>query len=279
MSAWKPVLALGLLLVGTTPAAADEPRRSIAVLEFRQEVSTFPDLGERMARRLTAKTSVTVMGPTAARHKAGAEVDAFVARCAGNARCVGALGKRLGVSEVILVGLTSLGDVIVQISRVDSESRQVLSTVGATLAATATLADDQVDEWLRKLLPAEVFRRYGYLQVRSNRDGAEVHLNARAVGRTPLPGRLRVPAPSTQNVRVSKPGYVDFRADLQVPPESTILVNADLPPVPPRVVPLYRRWWFWTALAAGAAVIAGTAAGIGMATRGGADTVPAVLRW
>jgi hypothetical protein len=273
------ILLLSLIALPRLASAAGAERRSVALLEFRQDVGAYPDIGERVAKRLAALAALRVVGPTEARQKAGSEVDAFVARCAGNARCVGALGKRLGVNEVILVGLSSLGDVIVQISRVDSESRQVLSNVGATLAQGATLTDAQVDEWLHKLVPAEAFVRYGWLRIRSNQDGADVFLNTQPRGRTPLPGPIQVGAPSTQSVRVSKKGYVDFRAELQVPPEAIIQVNAELPLRPRPVVPLYRKWWFWTALVVGVAAVAGVTAGAVVITQRNSDTIPAVVHW
>jgi hypothetical protein len=272
---WLAGLLLLSLLAPRLAMAAE--RQSVAVLEFRQDVSAFPDLGERLARRLSALTGLRVVGLTEARQKLGSEVDGVVARCLGNPRCVGAIGARLGVHEVILVGLSSLGDVIVQFSRVVTSSGLILSSVGHSAPETSTLDDAQLDGFLRRLLPSEVFVRYGLVRVKSNRAQAVVYLDGRAVGATPMKGPIRVEAPSTHDIRVSRPGYVDFSARLHVPPEASILVNAHLPPLPRRTTSIVRRWWFWTAIVAGAAVIAATAVGASVGLQ--RDSVPAIVRW
>lgn len=270
----------GMGLAGLAgPARAAPDKRSVAVLEFRQDVSALPGLTEQMATRIGKLTGLRVVGPVEARQKLGTLLDSFVARCQGEPRCVGAIGSRLGVAEVILIGMSSLGDVIVQISRIDASTRAVLTSVAHTMAADGSLAPATLDTWIRKLLPPKDFLRYGFIEISSNQPGASVLLDSAPKGETPLPGPLRVRAPSTHDIQVTKKGYVPFSAQVQVPPEATIQVNAVLPPVPVGGPRYYKTWWFWTAIATGVAIVASVTAGVTVVMQGRDNTVPAVVRW
>jgi len=268
-----------LACLGALPRVAEARRRSIAVLEFRQGVSALPWFADRMAKRLRHLTGLPVLGPTEARQKMGDRIDNFVARCQGQPRCVGAIGRKLGVTEVILVGMSSLGDVIIQITRVKVSSRRVLGSVGHTMPPLAKLSMGKLDGLLRRLMPHRDFIRYGFIRVRSNRRGAQVFLNAKKHGLTPLSGSIKVRAPSTHRVKVSKRGFVDFSADLRVPPDGTVTVNAVLPLIPKGGTPFYKKWWFWTVIASGVVTIAGITAGVMLTVGKKPDSVPAVIRW
>jgi len=128
-------------------------------------------------------------------------------------------------------------------------------------------------------MPRKYFIRYGYIRVKSNRNGAAVFLNTKRRGTTPLRGRIKVRAPSAHAVKVTKRGFVDFSAHLKVPPDATVTVNAVLPPIPKGSTPVYRKWWFWTVLATGVVAIAGMATGVALTVGKRPDNVPAVIRW
>jgi hypothetical protein len=273
------VITLLLSVVSGLPRAAAARKRSIAVLEFRQGVSAMPWFADRLAKRLRHLTGLRVLGPTEARQRLGDRVDTFVARCHGQPRCVGAIGRKLGVSEVILVGMSSLGDVILQITRVKVSSRRVLGSVGHTMPPQGKVSKRKLDSLLRRLMPRRDFIRYGFIQVRSNRRGAQVFLNAKKRGLTPLPGSIKVRAPSAHRVRVTKRGFVSFSADLKVPPDGTVTVNAVLPPIPKALTPFYKKWWFWTVIASGVVTIAGVTTGLVLTVGKKPDSVPAVIRW
>ncbi len=277
----RKLLFAAILLpsVASAGSAAHARRRAIAVLEFRQGVSAFPGFADRMAKRLRHLTGLRVLGPTDARQRLGDQVDKFVAECQGQPRCVGAIGRRLRVSEVILVGMSSLGDVVIQISRVRVRDRRVLRSLGHTAPVGARLSRAKLDGLLRRLMPRRDFIRYGFIRIRSNRRGALVLLNDKKRGLTPLPGPIRVRAPSAHRVRVKKPGYVDFSADLRVPPDATVTVNAVLPPIPKAVTPFYKKWWFWTVIASSVVTVVGVTTGIMLTVGKKPESVPAVIRW
>src|SRR5947209_6585408 len=94
---------------GSARAAAElpSPRRTIAVLEYRAGPKGLPGIGERVARLLSAATSFNVLGPQDAR-RLRPRTDGDVARCSGQAACIGGIGEQLGAGEVVLIGISQL---------------------------------------------------------------------------------------------------------------------------------------------------------------------------
>jgi hypothetical protein len=75
--------------------------------------------------------------------------------------------------------------------------------------------------------------------------GADVEIGGVPRGRTPIEP-LVVEAPERYDVRVRKGGRVDFKASIEVPPDATIDVLAQLPKRGSGATPWYGTWWFWT---------------------------------
>ena len=268
------LLALAaLLVVSSSQAEPPSSRRKVAVLEFRAGTEGARNLALRAATVLRTATSLVITDPDDARGTAGPRIDREIAGCAGKPACISAVGERLGVDEVLLVGVAEFGDLIVTLQRVDVASKQVLSRVADSLAKGTEPDPVMVEGYLKHLLPPEDFLRYGMIAVLANVDGAVVSIGGTNRGMTPL-APVTVPAPSTQDVRVSKPGYVDFLAQLQVSPDGTVKLRPTLIRRYNQV--WYKKWWVW-------AVIGGVATGAavaGMALSQPAPTaVPVVLEW
>jgi len=162
---------------------------------------------------------------------------------------------------------------------------------------------------LREAL-AHAQERLGSVDVWGTPDGAQISIDARAVGTLPLPKPLRAPVGSAVIV-VSAPGFETQRRKINVAArvlsrEHVALVPADVAavpnvpsvpgaperpgPVPALVVndgatgapsagrsppdaegdsdPVYKRWWFWTAI--GTVAVAGVVSAV-LISRGGDD--------
>src|SRR5262249_21828771 len=122
--------------------------------------------------------------------------------------------------------------------------------------------------YLRRLLPAEDFVRFGTLRIDANVSGADVALAGEPRGRTPL-APLVVQAPQSVDLRVSKQGYLDFRARIDVMPDATVEVRPQLVPRPGSA--WYEKWWVW-AIVGG--VVAGGVTTAVIVTRPEPRTVP-----
>jgi hypothetical protein len=243
------------------------------ILEYRAGVASLPGLADTMARLLEQSTSLRVIAPRDAQRRFGDNLSAQVAQCGGEARCVAALGQRLDADEVLLIGISRLGDVLIALSRVGVAQRAVLAREAESLPAGTQPDHHTVMGYLQALLPAEDFVRFGEIRIRAAVTGALVFINGRQQGTTPL-DPLRVPAPSAYDVRVAKPGHVEFNARLDVPPEAVVEVRPELPPLAP-AAPWYRRWWVW-AIAGG--VVAGTSILLAAGTGGPPERVDVLLQ-
>ncbi len=245
------IIALGAVVTVARPAAAEDPRRAVAVLEFRSESTALPQIGRRIADVMGTRTSLKVLGDDQARQRYGAALVADVVACDGEARCIGAIGRKLNVDEVLLVGVSELGDVILTVQRIDSRTGKVKSRLAEALAADAAPSDDELAVHLGRVLPVEDFVRFGIIAIRVNVDGADVKVGGTPRGTSPVPD-LRVPAPATYPIEVSKLGFQTFRAEVDIAPDANIKVNAELTRPGQGEDRWYKRWY--VAAAAGVLV-------------------------
>ena len=139
MRAAPITLALVLAIVAAAaPRAAHgdpDPKRKLIVLEYRAGSSALPGIATRMVSLLSRSTSLQVLGPDQARTVYGDQLDQVLVRCGGEATCISRIGQKVGAAEVILVGISELGDVILTMQRIEVASRSVASRVADSLAA------------------------------------------------------------------------------------------------------------------------------------------------
>src|SRR5262249_1774289 len=216
--------------------------RSIAVLEFRGGSTAARGIGLRLAAILRQRTSHPILDADDARRIFGAKLDDAVARCGGEAGCIGVIGRKLGSDAVLVVGVSELGALILAFQLVDSVSGKVDTRVADSLPRAGEPDDAALEGYLKRLLPPADFVRWGTLRIEANVQGAEVTVGGSAKGKTPL-APIPVQAPQNVDLRVSKDGYLDFRARIDVTPDSTVEVRPVLALRPGSS--WYEKWWVW----------------------------------
>jgi len=262
---------MALLLLSPSAAAA----RTVAVLEFRAGARGAQGVAAGLAEQLTRLTSNQVVSPADARRRIGPSLDARVARCAGDPSCLARIGGDLDCDEVLMVGVSQLGDVILAVQRIDVSRGKVLSRLADSIRpGRGRLSTDKLAGYLRRLLPPEQFNRFGQVKVITDRTGDQVFVDSKLQGTTPLLP-LRVGAPGRIELRVTRPGHQDFVARLDVVPDASVEVNATLGRIAGETR-WYQRWWVWAIV--GGVVVAGTAAAVAAAMSDAPDQVPAVVR-
>lgn len=248
-------------------AAADpDPRRRMVVVEYRAGSSGLRGIAARVVAAMAKQTSLDVLGPDQTRAVFGDQLDQTLARCAGEADCIAKIGAKARAAEVLLVGISELGDVILTMQRIDVASRKVSARIADSLAEGAQPSDEQVDAYLQRLLPPGDFRRFGVIDIVANLAGASVIVGGERRGETPLPA-LRLPAPASYEIRVEKPGFVTYKTRVALPPEGEIKVEAELAR-PGRSAAWYQRWYVLAGV--GVLFAAGGGTVIYFATRDGA---------
>jgi hypothetical protein len=249
---WLVALGCAALVLAAAGTAEAKRARRLAVVEVRSGADGASDLGLRLALILRRATSLEIIDGDDARQMLGAQVDEALARCAGEAPCVAKVGARLKADQVLLVGVSSLGDLIVALQLIDVRTGKVQARVAESLPEHSEPDDNTLEGYLRRLLPKSDFLRYGTIRVSTDVAGAEVEIGGVGRGRTPIEPVV-VEAPARYDVRVRKPGYSDFRLEIDVPPDAVVEVKPRLEKRVAAATPWYGKWWVWA--------IAGTVVG------------------
>lgn len=239
-------------------AGGDDPKRSVVVLEYRADSAAVPDVLRATTAQLQHLTSLAVLDLNGARQRYGANLDRDVADCTGEAACLAAVGTKLKVDEVVLLGISEIGDVIITLQRIEVRARKVRARIAESLAPDEAPTDAQLAQYLARLMPASDFIRFGLLKVVARQAGALVTIGGEPRGRTPI-APLKIRAPAAYDIIVEKPGFVTFRANVAVPADGEVAVNADLAHIGAGAR-WYTSWWFLSAAAVVVAGATGTAA-------------------
>lgn len=270
------VLVLALAAAGGTRAAAQPPApdagpekaiaQRIAVWRF-DALGIEPELVARLETLFRMELDRLARQPTPSRREIERALTADQRECTGEEKCLGAIGKKLGVDVVVTGTVGALGDsYVLNIKAVEASTAKQLTRIqsdplrgspddlieGVRVAAYKLLAPDQI---------------HGAIQVQTDLVGAEVKLDGKAVGKTPLPdlGLLPRQGLGKHKLRVEARGYSPFDEEVEVRFQKVSqvvvrLVQSD------RVIgtgkierverrPLYTRTWFLVGVGAAAIAI------------------------
>ena len=245
-----------LLLLASVAHADVDPKRKLIVLEYRSGSSAMPHIADRVVALLSKQTSLQVWGPDQTRAVYGEHLDLVIVKCAGDPECVARIGQKVGAAEVILIGVSELGDVILTIQRIDVATRTVSSRLADSISGGQPPNDAKLQTYMTKLLPASDFLRYGIIDIISSEAGALVTVGGQQRGSTPI-GALKLKAPAAYEIRVEKRGFQPFTTSVQLPADGELRVRANLA----RPGGATAWWQHWYVLAPAALVVAGAAGG------------------
>jgi hypothetical protein len=273
----RGVTALALViaaLIGRAAHAQEAPPAPPAPSTMRIAVLGFDALGmddQRVARRealFRLELERLAGAPTPSRREiARALKGTRLGRCTGENPCLAAIGKKLAVDLVVSGNVASLGDsYVVNIKVVNATSGAELRRIASDpLRGNPDELIDSVRVAAYRLLAPE--RLLGSVSVLADISGAQVLLDGRPVGRTPLARPIDRLALGTHRLEVRAPGYSAFAEEVRVRFQKTTRVvvslaadptRLDLTPRGPRPAP--RRWYnsTWFLIGAGAvAIVAG----------------------
>lgn len=248
------VLIWFALLAAAAHTAHGDPdaKRKVIVLEYRAGSSALPGIAGRVVEALTKQTSLQVLGQNQTRAVYGDHLDQVLVKCAGDAACIARIGQKTGAAEVILIGISELGDVILTMQRIDVANRVVASRVADSLASGVVPSDAQIAGYANRLLPPGDFLRFGVIDIVADLAGAAVTVGGEPRGTTPI-AALTLHAPATYDIRVEKSGYVPFTTRVALPPDGAVKVEAQLA----RRGAAAAWYQHWYVLAAAGLVVAG----------------------
>ena len=197
-----------------------------------------------------------------------------LARCGGENTCLAAIGKKLAVEVVVTGNVAQLGDShIINIKAIDAVTGKELRRIKSDpLRGTPDELIDAVRVAAYRLLAPE--RLLGAVSVLADIAGAEVRLDGRPMGKTPLPRAIeRIPL-GKHRLEVVAEGYSPFSDEVEVRFQKTtrVLVTLAAEAIGPRLdlarrgkpQPAPDRWYnsTWFLVGAGvAAVVVGASIG------------------
>jgi TolB-like protein len=273
---WVASLTVGLLVASASPLAAqpapdDLMDKKIAVWRF-DALGIEPEIVQRLESTFRMELDRLNKNPLPSLRDIERTVSSADQNCTGNEKCLTTIGKKLGVSYVVTGTVGSLADnFVLNIKVVDvatSKSQTIQSDPlrgkpdelieGVRVAAYRLLAPEQI---------------HGALQIQSDLIGAEVTLDGKPVGKTPLANNgviAKLPL-GKHRLRVEAKGYDPFESDVEVnfqkvSPVVVRLVQSTETVGSGRVIlreraPVYTKPWFIALVGAGA-ITAGILIGI-----------------
>jgi len=213
--------------------------------------------------------------------------DAGLRGCTGEPVCLAAIGKRLGVAEVVAGNVGALGDsFVVNLKLVDVEHAAEVRRVSERLSGSPDQLIDAVRVAAYRLVAPEELR--GTLAVLCDVRGADVMVDGKKLGRTPLPAAIAGVAVGTHELRLEADGFTTSVASVDVHFQKTSevvvrMIAATPLPGHPTKTEAPSRWynspWTWVAVGAGAIVV-GALVGRAVASDGTIDCAktPAMCR-
>lgn len=254
----------------TTGAAADPKTRKVALVGLdslgmdAERVSRLETLFRVEIDRLSAVEMPAVRAVRKVRSRPEHR------NCGSESKCLISIGKALGVDVVVAGNVAALGDAyVVNIKAIEVASGNELARVASE--PLRGNPDDLIENVrvaaYRLLDPAALL---GSINVLADIEGAEIVLDGKPAGKTPLAAPLGNVSVGHHQLEVNARGYSPFREKVDVEFQKTTRVvvslsgKAPIAPVgpAPEREPIYKSTWFWVGVGVvAAAVITGAVIG------------------
>jgi hypothetical protein len=230
------VVLAPLVAAAQAPAPGAPGTEPEAALEMKIAVWRFDALGidaelvarlETLFRMELARLSKVAMP---SRRDIERAVTSDQQNCTGEEKCLAAIGKRLNVDVVVTGTVGAMGDsYVLNIKAVDVATQKQIERISSDplRGSPDELIDGVRVAAYRLLAPKQL---HGSLQVQTDIVGAEVHLDDKLLGKTPLPaqGLVTKLALGKHKLRVQAPGYDPFDDEITVNFQKVSQVNVRL---------------------------------------------------
>jgi hypothetical protein len=264
----KRLGALVLLSALVARAQPSEVKESYALFRL-DPLGIEPQIVDQLERILRVELERVIGRPLPSRDKVEkvAAQNPKLAACTADPQCLVPLAKALGASRIVAGNVGGLADsYVVNLKLVDKDGRE-LRRVSAPLRGSPEELIDEVRVAAFRLIAPE--RLVGAIAILSDVPGAAVTVDGRPVGMTPLPGPLAGLSVGVHHLTVNRDGFSGFDEDVPVRFEKTTQVVVKQAAVSEKArraerrrlgeMPVYTKWWFWTAMA-----VSAVATGIGV---------------
>lgn len=258
----RSLLLLALMLSVPIAARADT---SLAVFDLDDR-----GVGKTVASNLTEIVTRTLGDLGVFRVIARSEVVSMVQLaqeqqllgCARNDQCAPELGGALGAQYLVTGSVGKVGErLLLTLTLADTGSGNVLAREQREIADARFLLSE-TESVAKQLVRGLLAGAQGFAAFRVSEEGADVELDGKVIGVTPM--GLYALASGPHRVRVLKTGFVAWSRDVMVQKNETTLVDANLIPSAEFIEAYesrarsWRRWaWIATGLGVGALTYGG----------------------
>jgi hypothetical protein len=251
-------------------AAGDKPAPSrpqkLAVLDFALAGSAHPDLARVLADAAAAEASKVegyqVVSQSEIVSLLGLERSKQMLGCTEDAGCMVELAGALDAERLLSGSITVIErTALMSVRLIDVRRSRTLARANTTIldASQAELVDAS-RRLVHEALTGQRLDTTGTLRISIDRTGAQVSLDGKDLGLSPLAGAQRV-LEGPHQITVQRKGYVRWSSSVVVKAGSEVPVSVQLVPLSALGEGARSRLWTWGWVASGVAV-AGAGAGI-----------------
>jgi len=268
---------LSLLLLPSAASAdpirvdslSSAPRDRIAIYIVRGPGVSTPLIAfqERARRLLEAHMHVEIVSMREALVRGGPDLNKKLGTCQADPDCYSQLlGRTLDARYLLVLTATRLDELRLAGARLlDLEALRILGeSIGEVPSEQSYL--DASDQRVQACVPQERWDPFGGLQVQADQAGAQVSVQGRVLGLTPM-SQVGFLLPGTYEVGLRKSGFEPLKTEVQVQQGQVAQAVLQMQAIPE---PESSSWMIWAG--AGAAVaVAATVVTVVLVTSGGGD--------
>ena len=180
--------------------------------------------------------------------------------CGGEPACLGALARKLDAEQIVAGNVAQLGDsYVVNLKLVDAKGNEI-RRVSEPLRGSADDLIEAVRVAAYRLVRPQELK--GSLAILCDAPGANVVLDGKSVGKTPLVRPLEGIDVGKHTLKLEARGYTTFESPVDVRFQKSsevvvrlLLIGGPLEPLPEAPTPWYASPWMYAAVGAGAVVL------------------------
>ena len=227
------VLLLGVSSVIWAPsrAHAAKERPKLAVLDLQGkgvDRGTVETLSEVVTVSLKKLGVFDIISRSDIQQMLNFEESKQLVGCTASSECMAEVGGALGVARLVSGSVGKVGSsFVITLTLVDTKTARVIERESRT-ADTEEKLLAEVDGAARFLVRSLLEGRLGDVIVKASENAAEVEIDGKLVGQTPMPLMKMAGGPHT--VRISKKGFVTYARDIAVDEKQATVLDANLIP-------------------------------------------------
>jgi len=248
------------------PPPPGKPAR-VVVSDFVLAGAAHPDLARVMsdgaARGVAGTPGLAVLSQSEIVAVLGLDRLKSMLGCGEEQGCISEIGKALDADRLVSGSLTLLErTALITVRFIDVRRGVTLGrTTGTLLDATQAELVDAARRLAHEAVTGKKVDTTGTLRIQVSRTGAEVTLDGKSLGLSPVAGAQRV-LEGPHTVTVQKQGYVRWSSTVAVAAGQDLKVDAELVPIVLLGEAARSRLWTWGYVSAGVALAGGTAGAV-----------------